>query len=183
MARPKIKIENSLTRNSYLKGAVLNILENIGEAAFMFIDEGLLNPAYSFTGPGRALLGLSQRHDQVTKYRRKEVKLRRNLIAVTMWRLQKEGLVFRTGAKRNFKWKIIEFGKRYTKERRLDNHNFELPPRDGKIRIVSFDIPEKERQKRARLRELLGACDYSLLQRSLWIGRRPLPQVVFEQIK
>lgn len=162
---------------------MLNILSNIGNAAFDVIDEGFLNPAYSFTGPARALLGLRQKYDYAEKFRRKNIKLRRNLIAVTLWRLEKEGLVSRVGAKRSLKWHITDIGEKYIKRSGFDNCNFELPSVDGKTRIVSFDIPEKMRLKRDRLRELLSACDYSLLQRSLWVGRRPLPRQVFDRIK
>lgn len=169
-------------KKSYFKKALLNVLNNIGEAAFQFIDEGLLNPNYTFTGLSRELLGLNH-GEGLKNYRKREVELRRNMLAVTLWRLQQEGLVARKGPRKHALWKITVIGKRYLKKINAPLIMRELPPEDGKIRIVSFDIPEKERWKRDRLRVLLNACDYSLLQRSLWIGRRPLAPFVFAEIK
>lgn len=39
------------------------------------------------------------------------------------------------------------------------------------IKIIIFDIPEKERKKRDWLREVISAMGFSLLQRSVWIGK------------
>ncbi|MBI2514977.1 hypothetical protein HYV91_02205 [Candidatus Wolfebacteria bacterium] len=45
-----------------------------------------------------------------------------------------------------------------------------------KLIIVTFDIPEKDRQKREWLRSALRVLDFSLLQESVWIGKNEIPQ-------
>lgn len=47
---------------------------------------------------------------------------------------------------------------------------------DGIIRIVTFDIPERERKKRAVLRECLKMIGFRPLQKSVWMGGAPLPE-------
>ena len=46
---------------------------------------------------------------------------------------------------------------------------------DGITRLVVFDIPERERKKRDTLRAELIGYGFEGLQRSVWIGHRPLP--------
>lgn len=169
-------------KSAYLKRLLLNTLSNVGEAAYQFLDEGLLNPNYAFTGLSRALLGMDCEL-ALKRNKKREVRLRKNLIAVTLRRLQKEGLVVKKGKYKAALWGITKKGQHYLEQADLNNAPLQLPPEDGKIRIVSFDIPEKERWKRARLRSLLVSCGYSLLQRSLWSGRRPLPYFAFAEIK
>jgi CRISPR-associated endonuclease Cas2 len=45
---------------------------------------------------------------------------------------------------------------------------------DGRLRIVVFDIPEDQKYDRACIRAELIASGFVMLQKSVWIGRRPL---------
>lgn len=174
------KIKNrGLTRR-----ILLVFLSSIAEATLEVIDEGFLNPNYAFTHPTRALLGLSYK-GQPSKPTDRSIKLRRNLFATTLRRLQKDGLVEKSGSHRKAIWSITALGRKQAVNLgTADKGGFtELPPLDGKIRVVGFDIPEKERWKRDRLRTVLISCKYEMLQRSLWTGRRPLPEFVFDEIK
>jgi len=159
-------------RRSVLKSTVLSVLNALGEVSIEIIDQAFLNPAYAFTHPTRELLGLNK------KYKYYDADERRRLFSVVMRRLQKEGLVAKLTAKRNAPWKILFRGKQFLKEH---NAFSELPPKDGKTRIFSFDVPEKERWKRNRLRGVLVSCDYEMLQQSVWIGTRPLPENAFNE--
>lgn len=168
---------------------LISILKNLGEASLEVIDEGFLNPNYSFTKPTRILIGLDSSGIQSIK--QKNNKVRRNLFSVTLHRLKKDGLVYMNGAKRSTKWFLTGKGLRLfgAKTELGDdtlNHRLTkdiLPPNDGKIRIISFDVPEKERWKRDYFRSQLIFCDYKMLQRSVWIGKRPLPEIIFKEIK
>ena len=53
--------------------------------------------------------------------------------------------------------------------------NFKKEP-DDKIRVIIFDIPEKERYKRNWLRMVLVSLGFSLLQQSVWIGKSKIPE-------
>ncbi|OGF64281.1 hypothetical protein A2661_00880 [Candidatus Giovannonibacteria bacterium RIFCSPHIGHO2_01_FULL_45_24] len=51
------------------------------------------------------------------------------------------------------------------------------------MRLVIFDVPERERKKRLWLRLELLACGYKILQKSVWVGYCPLPQEFFEALE
>jgi CRISPR-associated endonuclease Cas2 len=54
---------------------------------------------------------------------------------------------------------------------------------DGILRIVIFDIPEKDATKRRWLRRELLYLNYKMLQKSAWIGKTPIPQEFLQNIK
>lgn len=47
---------------------------------------------------------------------------------------------------------------------------------DRNIKIIIFDVPEKEREKREWLRGVIFAMGFTLLQRSVWIGKKKIPE-------
>lgn len=90
-------------------------------------------------------------------------------------RLRRQGLVSRRGTHRRASWSLTPQGKAAITAPHHGRDTFaELPPRDQVPRLVAFDIPERERKKRDAIRRELLACDYRPLQRSVWIGYRPL---------
>lgn len=100
-------------------------------------------------------------------------------ISTTLTRLKERGLVFNRGPKKKAVWQLTKRGRKHF---RVMSTELELPPEDGKTRLVVFDIPEKERMKRAWLRSRLFACEYRLLQRSVWMGTRPLPEDLYGEL-
>lgn len=92
--------------------------------------------------------------------------------SATLSRLKKQGLVARTGPHRRSLWFLTNNGKSFIK----DIVESSLPKEDGVIRLVMFDIPEKESGKRRSVREQLIACGFGRLQKSVWMGYRPLPE-------
>ena len=85
-------------------------------------------------------------------------------------RLKKQGLVVKTGTHKKSLWSLGKKGADL-----LDIINSSLPKEDGITRLVMFDIPEAERVKRNLVRIELVACGYQRLQKSVWLGYRPLP--------
>ncbi len=106
----------------------------------------------------------------------------RETISVTLSRLKKKGLVTSKGPPRKTLWKITARGKYHFRATK-NAGGPALPPKDGRARIVIFDIPEDERGKRGWLRKRLLACDYAPLQKSVWVGERPLPQELLQELK
>ncbi len=49
--------------------------------------------------------------------------------------------------------------------------------------IISFDIPEKEKYKRAWLRSALRNLDYTILHESVWIGSNTLPKELLDECR
>lgn len=153
-----------------------NILEHLAENGRVVID--MLIPPHPRSRAARALLGLDRR-------RYPSSKAAKHSISTLLCRLRKEGLVASMGPKSKTVWKITVAGRKRLRDAAAQTftmQNFELPPEDGTIRLVSFDIPERERSKRDWLRRTLLACAYELLHKSVFIGRRPLPDEAVEDI-
>ena len=88
----------------------------------------------------------------------------------TAWRLRKKGLIeFRVQHGR----KIMDLTVAGRAEvQRMERFGGTLPrPRrwDGRWRIVVFDIPERRRQLRDRLRDLVRSLGFYRLQQSVWV--------------
>ncbi len=101
---------------------------------------------------------------------------KRGSVRTTLWRLEKRGLVERS---EQGELKLSERGFQFLRQR-------ERPPEepwDGKWRLITFDIPEKRRRERDWLRSALTSAGYSFVQRSVFLGKRPIPRMIFETIE
>ena len=52
----------------------------------------------------------------------------------------------------------------------------------GQFTIVVFDIPEKERSKRAWIREVLKNLDLKMIQKSVWVGKVKIPKQFIDDL-
>lgn len=153
-----------------------SILEHLAENGHLLIDA--LLPPHPRSRLARALLGLD-------RHRYPSVKIAKHTISTLLCRLRKEGLVASAGTKRKTVWTITVNGRKRLRDAHSQEFTvseYDLPPEDGVVRLVSFDIPERQRRKRDWLRKTLLACDYKLLHKSVFIGKRPLPDEVLEEI-
>lgn len=89
-------------------------------------------------------------------------------------RMQKEGLVERSGSKKRSMWNITKNGRILIKNKSVIIKT--VPVSDGIVRLVMFDIPEKEKSKRKWIRRELAYLNYKILQKSVWIGTVPLTE-------
>lgn len=105
----------------------------------------------------------------------------RHNVSIALSRARARGLVVRKGPKKKTIWHIANKGEQLLKS--AEANSFELPAVDNKLRLVMFDIPEDKRNSRDWLRLQLTAADYNFLQRSVWIGNRPLPKETLEEIR
>ncbi len=98
-----------------------------------------------------------------------------------LYHLRKEGLVLECKKDKSCFFKITSKGKEILEGLRLKKANA-LPATkyrtesDNLLKIVIFDIPEKERRKRDWLRSVLKNLEFNMLQKSVWAGRIKLPQ-------
>lgn len=136
------------------------ILEKLAEMGVLTLD-AIFPKKYPWAAISRPLFGLDS-------YPRASVRT----LSSTLSRLKREGLAARSGKIRNSQWSITEDGKRWIQEVAAAE---EILPSDGVSRIVIFDIPERERKKRDTLRAELLGCGFEQLQKSVWMGDRPLP--------
>jgi len=82
-------------------------------------------------------------------------------------RLLKEGLLSRD----NKGYLVItKAGQRRLADRKVSSYSLEKPKRwDGRWRVVTFDIPERRKRTRDRIRQTLSHVGFVRLQDSVWI--------------
>lgn len=103
-------------------------------------------------------------------------------------KLKKEGLV-ETGnnpLKRERNISITKKGKEYLKNNALslsEEKYKNLNKESGDWKIISFDIPERLRKKRAWLREVLKNLGFKPAQQSMWLGRSKIPKELLVEIR
>ncbi|MBI4120398.1 MAG: hypothetical protein HY454_02935 [Parcubacteria group bacterium] len=135
------------------------ILEKLQEAGELTLDAVL--PVNRVEGRvWRKVLGLSNDYEFSPR-----------TFSVILSRLKKHGLVVKCGVHGKSLWSSTQKGR----DLLVDMIGSSLPKEDGIMRLVMFDIPEAERVKRNLIRLELVACGYQRLQKSVWLGYRPLP--------
>lgn len=148
-----------------LKHLILQKIEELGEAALgSFFPE-----KYPEARMWRNLMKVGPNYN-----------FSRQSFSAILSKLRKEGFVERSYAKKNSVWRLTKKGRKEVQDR--DTHDSVMPRTDGIMRIVSFDIPEKERKKRRWIREELMGLGYKQLQKSVWVGFVPLAEDFFEDL-
>lgn len=98
-----------------------------------------------------------------------------------LYRLRKDGLIEEEKKGGASRVELTVRGEKYLKNLRLKklpalpNTQYEHR-KDDALKIVIFDIPERERRKRVWLRLALGNLKFNMLQRSVWVGKTKLPE-------
>ncbi len=97
----------------------------------------------------------------------------RESFSALLSRLRAEKLVERSGSRRRSLWRLTPRGRARVEQVLASATS--IPKKDGIRRLVVFDIPEKQKAKREAIRGELAAAGFSQLQKSVWMGDRPLP--------
>ena len=149
----------------------------IGFAALIVLL-GALNGA----GTARAIWKAAGEYERrKTKERRRaDSELGYDTMKVVLSRLEKSGLVEKTGTGL---WQIVERAKVLVLAAQAREENTDRGKNTARDTIIIFDIPEKDRKKRAYLRFELIALGFGLLQKSVWIGPGPLPKEFIEYMR
>ncbi len=160
-------IENTLNGTAW----VFSLLINIG---ILTID-AFLSPLVYKDLP---VVNFSEAPHTKSKKTKKTRELKEMNIRQSLWRLKRMGLVKQEGKK----YFLTEAGKKLAdyilKRKKAINKKW-----DGKYRVVIFDIPEKQSDARDWLRSELYLLNYKKLQKSVFIGKNPLPGDLIEDIK
>ena len=139
-----------------LASVILDKIQQAGELTL----EGLLPSNRVEARIWRNVLGMPDKYEFSPK-----------TFSVILSRLKNQKLIVKKGEHRKSLWSLTKKGESYS-----DVIILSLPKKDGIARLVMFDIPEIERKKRDLVRYELVACGYKQLQKSVWIGYRPLPE-------
>ena len=110
--------------------------------------------------------------------RRKKAIFKEPAVRQSIRRLEKQGFI----TKSDDKYSLTKKGKTLINRILKINNNLKIKW-DGKYRLVIFDIPEEKRKTRNWLRSELYFLGYKQLQKSVFIGRLPLPSGTIKEIK
>lgn len=154
-----------MKNKEFLSDLILEKLSEAGEIAL----EAMFPKNRAESAIWRKALGLPESY-----------RFSKQTFSTTLARLKKQGLVKNTASKRWAKWFLTKRGKN---ELNFCKNKFVIAEDDGLPRLVVYDIPESERRKRDWIRTELVFCGYKQLQRSVWLGYRPLPINFVESLK
>ena len=160
------------------------------ERIFEFLMDGAATSLYLFTAIVASPYGASQKQMERKfwelqergsgKIRAEDFARRRNNFYSLLSHLKKDGLL----ESKNGKWSITSPGKGKYKSilKRLPLAQYKKE-QDPNLKIVIFDIPEKERYKRDWLRGRLLGMNFKMLQKSVWAGKVKLPKEFIEDLR
>ncbi len=104
----------------------------------------------------------------------------------TLNELKRSGLVLKAKKDNKTSWEITQKGlNKLLKPKQLGGtplKSYKSAKEVGLV-IISYDIPERERNKRSWLRESLKNLEFSLLQKSLWVGHGGVPEEFIHDLR
>ena len=103
-----------------------------------------------------------------------------------VYRLKRDGLITIEEDKKGFFPRITAKGNKRLQS--LQNQLYRpathyFLEKDSIIKIIVFDIPERERWKRDWLRNVLRRLKFQILQRSVWVGNAKIPRELLDDLK
>jgi CRISPR-associated endonuclease Cas2 len=170
----KNAMRNKLKYEEKIKRSILNGIFDMTSLLFGFLMdmgemtiEAFLNPSLY------ADLPMGSYRFSMQDQKPKEVTIRQ-----TISRMEKHGFI----KKENGSYKLSSAGK-YLAQCILKRKKVFAKKWDKKYRVVIFDIPEKKKHLRNWLRDELYELKYKKLQKSVFIGKFPLPEDLVKSIK
>jgi len=101
--------------------------------------------------------------------------------SIMISKLKKEGLISKSGRGLQSRLKLTSSGRKRIKEKAPLNI-YETEDSDS-IVIIIFDIPEKKRGSRNWLRNILISINFTMIQKSVWMGRKKIPKEMLDDMR
>lgn len=171
-----------------MKGDILlKVLEIAGEGAVTLSDlfSAFLEAGY---GASYGKLEYELREQRRERARTRNEREARERFQKLLYKLKKDGLVAAEDRDAASHFSITKRGRNKLAEllkrrKRMLPHAKYVAKRTNVYTIVTFDVPEKERKKRAWLREVLRNCGFNRIQQSVWIGRVKIPEQFLKDLE
>ena len=165
-AKRRDRMENILA--SLLDAAVETgeLLEPLVDAYFSLHER-------SYRKSRAALSGSTWYANQGERERREAEEKRRFRNALNY--LKTQGFVSPVRRGRNFLWHLTSEGRARLLEIRAGRVSYEKE-QSNRVVVVSYDIPERMREKRTWVRDVLKFLEYSMVHQSVWIGTNRIPE-------
>ena len=172
----------------------MKILERIGDATLDFADltAAVLDAGYGASGRKieRAFIQRRERRFKRREKRMAESRQRQRFYSM-LSRLRKDGLIQETTHDRKYFIALTGEGRRRLEVLRKRQSNalptgiYNIIPdtKGSKFTITVFDIPERERKKRAWLRSTLRNLGFRCLQKSVWVGKVIIPKAFLDDLR
>lgn len=163
------------------KTVVEKILETLTSSA---IESAYLFVAISQAGYGASRKQIEKKLEEIKAGQQpvqKSLHRKRHSFYSTLSYLKKDGMIEKAGDK----WRITPRGKEKLialKIHKRPEHERYKSEHDDILKIVMFDIPEKERWKRDWLRDALTMLGFRLVQKSVWAGKKRIPKEFLEDL-
>lgn len=165
---------------------ILEIITRLGDNAIA--DIIFSDYATAYKKLRRRLLGSDFKSKEEIRYKRAlndkqlERKERQNFYNLLSY-LHKRGFIERKDKnKRKILWKLTRKGISWLKNIKEKNKLSLFPFKSSQkieedhLKIIIFDIPEIDKNKRNWFRQSLENLNFSMLQKSVWIGKSKLPK-------
>lgn len=169
----------------------LKILEHISEAA---VGVGDLFEAFLISGYGASRgkmeynLRMAKRHREGKSAEKLEyIRAQRRYHNILAW-LKRDGLIEEKTKNDKTVFGLTGRGLRklsFLRNRRkhsLPDVSYNIVESDNFV-IIVFDVPEKERRKRAWLRSVLKNMKFKMLQKSVWLGMVKIPKSFIDDLR
>jgi len=164
-----------MSRNT-LTEKILTVLQRLTEATVDTIYVNLTSHKGSYLKLRDSMLGLRE----TPRFKREwaEIYRERRIFYATLNRLKDQGFITKKTDERGSPWKISEKGS----ERLNPRPEYEKIKSPTPI-IISYDIPEKMRKERHRIREVLKLMNFELVHKSVWIGTNRVPKKWLDELR
>jgi len=161
------------------KGVTAKILEKLSEGAEV---SAALFVTIMTSGYGASYSKLQNNFDKIVSGQNQntDVLRKKQNFYLILSKLKREGFI----TNKDHKWSITAGGKEKLSKllERLPRHRY-IKEADSSVKIVIFDIPEKEQKKRSWLRRRLLELGFKILQKSVWMGKVKLPEEFLEDLR
>lgn len=101
-------------------------------------------------------------------------------------RLKRDGIIEKEGKLHHALWRLTTKGAqklaRFRSAPRIPLPTYQNK-RDATWRVVTYDVPEREREKRVWIRAALISLQFSPLQESVWVGARTISSSFLRDLK
>ncbi len=171
---------------------IAEIINNLGSASgdIIFTDYNTSyrnihrRLSYNATWEPKEKIKFKQKLDEKRNKERERQKFY-NLLSY----LKHRGLVEKRQRNKSNLWSLTSKGLVWLKNIKNEKLNLKKPFRKpenleiDELKIIVFDIPEVERHKRNWLRQSLYNLDFSMLQKSVWVGKTKLPEEFIKRLQ
>ena len=169
----------------------IKILEALQEQALASVDllDVFLSAGYGASAGRMEFLAEQKRAErEVEKTQGNQTKVEYQRYYDILYRLKKQGFVEETKTEKKLLFWLSISGKEKLARLRKGQKDlvlvkkYEIHASDASTLII-FDIPELERRKRDWLRGVLMRLGFSLIQRSVWMGKVKIPAEFLEDLR